>query len=115
MAGTVADRAKTATPEIPQTTGAVQVVHLNKSSLKVVVCVSKGLSNREIAAELGITEGTVRNYVSAILHKTGFEHKTQIAIHALKGGFVARIPAPKNARKQKVNKFLFNDPDRRAV
>jgi DNA-binding NarL/FixJ family response regulator len=42
--------------------------------------ISKGLSNKEIAKELYITEGTAANYITSIFNKTGLEHRTQIAI-----------------------------------
>jgi hypothetical protein len=39
---------------------------------------------------MGITEGTVRNHISNILRKTGLENRTQIAIHAINGGFTQK-------------------------
>ncbi len=53
--------------------------------LDIIKLISKGLSNREIAGELFMSEGTVKNYISAILDKTGLEHRTQIAIYYLTG------------------------------
>lgn len=53
--------------------------------LDIVKLISKGLSNREIARELFMSEGTVKNYISQILDKTGLEHRTQIAIYYLTG------------------------------
>jgi DNA-binding NarL/FixJ family response regulator len=52
---------------------------------EIVTLISKGLSNREIAAKLFMSEGTVKNYISGILDKTGLEHRTQIAIYYLTG------------------------------
>jgi DNA-binding NarL/FixJ family response regulator len=52
---------------------------------EIVTLISKGLSNREIAAKLFMSEGTVKNYISGILGKTGLEHRTQIAIYYLTG------------------------------
>ncbi|MBQ8010213.1 MAG: response regulator transcription factor, partial [Oscillospiraceae bacterium] len=43
----------------------------------------KGLSNQEIADQLYLSNGTVRNHISAILEKTGLEHRTQIAVKYL--------------------------------
>lgn len=47
--------------------------------------IAKGLSNKEIAKQLFISEGTIANYISSILGKTGLEHRTQIAIYFLTG------------------------------
>ncbi|OGO81399.1 MAG: DNA-binding response regulator [Clostridiales bacterium GWC2_40_7] len=53
--------------------------------MDIIKLISKGLSNKEIAAELYMSEGTVKNYITAILDKTGLEHRTQIAIYYLTG------------------------------
>ena len=53
--------------------------------LEIVTLIAKGLSNKEISATLFISEGTIKNYISAILDKTGLEHRTQIAIYYLTG------------------------------
>lgn len=47
--------------------------------------IAKGLSNKEIAKKLFISEGTAANYITSILNKTGLEHRTQIAIYYLTG------------------------------
>jgi len=52
---------------------------------EIVTLIARGLSNREIAAKLFMSEGTVKNYISGILDKTGLEHRTQIAIYYLTG------------------------------
>lgn len=53
--------------------------------LNIIECIAEGLSNKEIAAKLFISEGTVKNYITNILNKTGLSHRTQIAIYYLKG------------------------------
>lgn len=53
--------------------------------LDIMKAIAEGLSNKEIAARLFISEGTVKNYISNVLDKTGLEHRTQIAIYYLKG------------------------------
>jgi DNA-binding NarL/FixJ family response regulator len=45
-----------------------------------------GLSNKQIAYQLGLTEGTVKGYVSTILEKLGVEDRTQAALYAVKHG-----------------------------
>jgi DNA-binding NarL/FixJ family response regulator len=53
--------------------------------LDVMSLIAKGMSNREISKQLYISEGTVANYITAVLGKTGLEHRTQIAIYYLTG------------------------------
>ena len=53
--------------------------------LDIIRLVADGLSNREIAGQLFLSEGTVKNYISNILEKSGMEHRTQIAIYYLTG------------------------------
>ena len=47
---------------------------------EIITMVSKGLSNKEIAKELYLSEGTVRNYISIILEKLELRDRTQLAI-----------------------------------
>ncbi len=58
---------------------------LSERELDVVKLIAEGLSNQEIADKLFLSNGTVRNYISVILEKTGLEHRTQIAVRYLKG------------------------------
>ncbi len=58
---------------------------LSERELDVVKLIADGLSNQEIADKLFLSNGTVRNYISVILEKTGLEHRTQIAVKYLKG------------------------------
>lgn len=53
--------------------------------LDIMRLISEGLSNKEIAQTLFITEGTTKNYITSILDKTSLDHRTQIAIYYLKG------------------------------
>lgn len=57
---------------------------LNIQEYKIVKLVTEGRSNKEIAASLGYTEGTVKNYLSRILQKTGCRDRTHLAVQALK-------------------------------
>jgi DNA-binding NarL/FixJ family response regulator len=50
----------------------------------IVEKISEGLTNKEIAAELFLSEGTVKNNVTSILDKLDLKHRTQIAIYYLK-------------------------------
>ena len=51
---------------------------------EVIRAVSDGLSNREIADKLCISEGTIKNHITSILFKTGLKHRTQIAVSYLR-------------------------------
>lgn len=59
---------------------------LTERERDVLVLVGKGLSNSEIADRLFLSEGTVRNYVSAVLAKLGVHDRTQAAVLAVKHG-----------------------------
>jgi two-component system nitrate/nitrite response regulator NarP len=49
---------------------------------ELVELVSKGLRNRDIAADLGVTEGTVKVYLHGIFDKFGVENRTELAMRA---------------------------------
>jgi DNA-binding NarL/FixJ family response regulator len=54
----------------------------------VLRLLAQGLSNADIAQQLYLTEGTVRNYTSEILKKLGVSDRTQAAILAIRYGLV---------------------------
>ncbi len=62
---------------------------LGRTERRIVEQVGRGLSNREIAQVLGLSEGTVRNYLSTILGKLGLRDRTQLAIWSVQTGFAA--------------------------
>ncbi len=49
---------------------------------ELIGLVRKGLRNREIASELGVTEGTVKVYLHSIFDKTGVANRTELAMRA---------------------------------
>ena len=49
---------------------------------ELIKCVSQGLRNREIAKQLGVTEGTVKVYLHNVFDKLGVKNRTELAIHA---------------------------------
>lgn len=53
--------------------------------LDIIRAVAEGLSNKEIANKLFITEGTVKNYITSILAKENLSHRTALAVYYLTG------------------------------
>lgn len=52
----------------------------------ILKLVAQGYDNREIAAELFLAEGTVRNQISRLLEKLSLKDRTQLAVYAVKNG-----------------------------
>ncbi len=63
-------------------------LELTPREKEVLVCITQGRSNREIADELNIAEKTVRMHVSAVLEKMGARDRTQATIYAIQRGLV---------------------------
>ena len=63
-------------------------VDLTPRESEVLLCITQGRSNREIAEQLGIAEKTVRIHVSSMLDKLGVRDRTQATIYALQRGLV---------------------------
>ena len=61
---------------------------LTERELEVLRRMVAGRSNKEIAADLGITEGTVKTHVNHVLDKLGVHDRTQAVVTALKRGIV---------------------------
>lgn len=61
---------------------------LSSREMEVLTQVTKGMSNKEVAVLLGISQQTVKNHVTSILRKLGVEDRTQAAIFAIKRGWV---------------------------
>jgi DNA-binding NarL/FixJ family response regulator len=57
-------------------------VLLSPQEKRVLELIAKGLTNREIGRQLYLAEKTVKNYVSAVLHKLGLQRRTEAAVYA---------------------------------
>jgi DNA-binding NarL/FixJ family response regulator len=62
--------------------------NLSDREKEILKLITHGMANAEIAQTLFLSEGTVRNYVSAILEKLEVEDRTQAAVLALRYGLV---------------------------
>ena len=67
---------------------------LTRNEWRVIAEVGRGASNREIADRLCLSEGTVRNYLSAILGKLELRDRTQLAIWAVQTGVSNKYMLP---------------------
>ena len=59
---------------------------LTERELDVLRLIAKGFNNSDVAGQLHLSEGTVRNHVSAILEKLGVSDRTQAAVIAIQHG-----------------------------
>ncbi|MEZ0396296.1 MAG: response regulator transcription factor [Anaerolineales bacterium] len=59
---------------------------LTEREVDVLRLIARGLTNADIAERLALSEGTVRNHVSAILSKLGVSDRTQAAVIAIQHG-----------------------------
>ena len=62
---------------------------ISQREVDIIVAVGEGLSNREIAEKLFLSEGTVRNYLSQILDKLELRDRTQLAVFCYKKGLIS--------------------------
>src|ERR1700683_2117845 len=67
---------------------------LSKREQDVVRCVAEGLSNREIARRLKLTEHTVKNYLFRIFDKLGVSRRVEVVLYALNGTSPTPVPTP---------------------
>lgn len=91
--GDIASKVVKLFSKMAQSNLTIQVDELQSNSLKenewqIIVQVGSGLSNKEIATKLSLSEGTVRNSLSIILSKLGLRDRTQLAIWAVQTGAV---------------------------
>ena len=56
---------------------------ISERELYVIRLIAEGLSNKDIAASLYLSEGTVRNYLTTILDKLNLRDRTQLAVFYL--------------------------------
>ena len=79
-----------AQPNLTINADETQSASLKYNEWQIIRLVGSGLSNKEIAAKLNLSEGTVRNNLSSILSKLGLRDRTQLAIWAVQSGVIMR-------------------------
>ena len=63
-------------------------VPLSRREMEILQQIARGLSNKEIARELGISRQTVKNHMTSILRKLSVNDRTQAALYALRHGWI---------------------------
>ena len=81
---TAADFDPNAAPNRKSSTMARRLASLTPQQIRVLMMLSQGLLNKQIAYEFGVSEATVKAHVSAIFQKLGVESRTQAVILATK-------------------------------
>lgn len=74
--------------EIAMRVGERLLAQLSPREIEVLYLLARGLSNKEIAAQLGVVEGTVKIHITNIFSKLGVSDRTQALIEAIKRGIV---------------------------
>jgi DNA-binding NarL/FixJ family response regulator len=62
---------------------------LTRREREIIACVARGMTNVEIARELGVSTGTVKSHLSSVFAKLGVSNRTQAAMTTLEGAFDA--------------------------
>lgn len=83
---------------------ALAALPLSAREIEVLDCVAQGLSNKEIADELYVTEQTVKNHMTSVLRKLDVNDRVQAVLYAVKNGWIeigpqayAQVEIPKTA------------------
>lgn len=74
--------------EIATRVGERMLAQLTPREIEVLYLLARGLSNKEIAAQLGVVEGTVKIHITNIFSKLNVSDRTQALIEAIKRGIV---------------------------
>ncbi|UJF34236.1 response regulator [Paenibacillus hexagrammi] len=72
----------------PQDTARTDIYGLSEREVQVLHCIAEGLSNKEIAEKLYLSEGTVKNYISSIYSKMDVRDRIQASRKALEEGLL---------------------------
>jgi DNA-binding NarL/FixJ family response regulator len=61
---------------------------LSTREMDILELITRGLSNKQVALELGISHQTVKNHMTSILRKLAVNDRTQAAVYALRKGWI---------------------------
>jgi len=75
---------------------------LSTRELEVLDCVAQGLSNKEIAQELYVTEQTIKNHMTSVLRKLHVNDRVQAVLYAVKHGWIELGPYGGGGRQSAV-------------
>jgi DNA-binding NarL/FixJ family response regulator len=78
--------------QVAEPAPAAPLQDLTRRERDVLRLIARGRSNKEIAVALGLTEGTVKGYVSTILAKLDVDDRTQAALYAVRHGLAPEEP-----------------------
>lgn len=83
----------------------VRTISLTRRESQLISLLSQGLKNKEIAATLFISEGTVKVYLSRLFHKLGVKDRFELALYGLKnmpaGEALLEMPQPRTMQPQR--------------
>jgi two-component system nitrate/nitrite response regulator NarL len=72
---------------------------LSARDIDVVLCVAEGLTNRQIAERLKLTEHTVKNYLFRIFEKLGVSSRVEVVLYAIRNGHAPHTAMMPNVRR----------------
>lgn len=94
----------------PELADEAKLKDLTSREGEVLELIARGLSNREIAARLGVEESTVRTHVKHILMKLDLRDRVQVVIFAYEAGFTRPGSGkPLQAQERPVSGFSGRD------
>ncbi|MGJ3239055.1 MAG: response regulator [Anaerolineae bacterium] len=88
VAGKLFTHVKRAESNVTPSIANTDLNKLSEREQEVLQLLAKGLSNKEIAAQLFLSEGTIRNYVSSVFSKLDVSDRTQATLIAVRYGLV---------------------------
>jgi DNA-binding NarL/FixJ family response regulator len=75
----------------PRKEAAVQAEELTEREKEVLALLGQGMSNKEIAREISVSEKTVKAHVSSVLNKLNLPGRTHAALYAVREGYVNNV------------------------